>query len=118
MGEGVSPSPIIWDLSELLRRTSVASSREIEERIERVIIECGHLGVKPTPETVADIIVDQDIHSTGVEPTEARCSYAEYMETARRVLMLGQTPRRPCSHGGEELSRGERRPLSREVGKP
>ena len=74
----------------------MTSSREIEElieeRIERVIIECGHLGVKPTPEAVADIIVDQDVqhvHSTGV-PTEARCSYAEYMETAKRVL-LGQT---------------------------
>ena len=68
----------------------MASSREIEERIERVIIECGHLGVKPTPETVAEIIVDQDVHTMGVEPTEAHSAYAEYMETATRVL-LGRT---------------------------
>lgn len=69
----------------------MASSRDVEERVERVIIECGHLGVKPTPETVAEIMVDQDVHSTGVEPTEAHTAHDEYMETASRVL-LGQKP--------------------------
>jgi hypothetical protein len=69
----------------------VAISRDTEERIERVIVECGHLGVKPTPETVAEIMVDQDIHSTGVAPTEARGAYPEYMEAASRAL-LGQEP--------------------------
>jgi hypothetical protein len=69
----------------------VAISRDTEERIEGVIAECGHLGVKPTPEAVAEIMVDQDIHSTGVAPTEARGAYAEYMEAASRAL-LGQKP--------------------------
>jgi hypothetical protein len=69
----------------------VTSSRDIEERVERVITECVHLGVKPTPETVAEIMVDQDVHSTGVEPTEARGAYAEYMEAASRAL-LGRKP--------------------------
>ena len=69
----------------------MAISRANEERIERVIVECGHLGVKPTPETVAEIMVDQDIRSTGVAPTEARGAYAEYMEAASRTL-LGREP--------------------------
>jgi hypothetical protein len=34
-------------------------------------------------------MVDQDIHSTGVAPTEARGAYPEYMEAASRTL-LGQ----------------------------
>lgn len=69
----------------------MASSRDTEERVERVIIECGRLGVTPTPETVAEIMVDQDVHSTGVEPTEPHGASAEYREAARRVL-LGRTP--------------------------
>jgi hypothetical protein len=75
----------------------VTTSRDIEGRVERVIIECGHLGVKPTPETVAEIMVDQDVHSTDVEPTEARGAYAEYMEAARRALLCGRTSVRPSS---------------------
>lgn len=69
----------------------MAISRDTEERIERVIVECGHLGVKPTPEAVAEIMVDQDIHAMGVAPTEARGAYAEYMEAASRAV-LGQEP--------------------------
>jgi hypothetical protein len=65
----------------------VAISRDTEERIERVIVECGRLGVKPTPETLAEIMVDQDTHSMGVAPTEARGAYAEYMEAASRALL-------------------------------
>jgi hypothetical protein len=87
----------------------VASSREIQERIERVIIECGRLGVKRTPETLAEIIVDQDVHSTGVEPTDS--AYAEYMATASRVL-LGVRPvlASPC----RSAARAEGRELTRE----
>lgn len=65
----------------------MTSSRDTQERVERVIIECGQLGVKPTPETVAQIMVDQDVHSTPLAPADAHGVYAEYAEIATRALL-------------------------------
>ena len=63
------------------------TNKDTAERVERMILECGHLGVKPTPEAIAQIMVDQDAHSPGVAPQEAHGAYAEYREAATRVLI-------------------------------
>jgi hypothetical protein len=43
-----------------VRQGDAVTNLDTAERVERVIVERGQLGVKPTPEAVAQIMVDQD----------------------------------------------------------
>jgi hypothetical protein len=64
----------------------VANYRDIEERVERLIVECGRLGVKPTPEAVARIMVEQELLLGGIGPAEAKSACDEYVKAATRAL--------------------------------
>jgi hypothetical protein len=66
----------------------VAKYRDIEERVERLIVECGRLGVKPTPETVARIMVEQELLLGGVGLAKAGSAYHEYVKAATRALAV------------------------------
>jgi hypothetical protein len=68
-----------------LRGLFVATYRDIEGRVERLIAECGRLGVKPTPEAVARIMVEQELLG-GIGPAEAKSAYDEYVKAATRAL--------------------------------
>ena len=66
-------------------------SRDTAERVERLILECGQLGVKPTPEAIAEMLVEQDADSTGAAPQDPRGAYGEYREAVTRIL-IGRKP--------------------------
>lgn len=64
--------------------------REIEARLERVISACREEGVEPTPESVAQIMVEEDENQANgsgrqFERTDA---YGEYHKAATWVLVL------------------------------
>ena len=63
------------------------ASKDTAERVERMILECGQLGVMPTPEAIAEIMVDQDGYLPGLASQEAHRAYGEYREVATGVLI-------------------------------
>jgi hypothetical protein len=68
---------------------------EIEERAERLIEECRELDVEPTPQAVAEIMIDQDEPTDGEGSSrQAARTYVEYEKAAASALISkeGQTP--------------------------
>ena len=63
------------------------TSRDTADRIERMILECGQLGIKPTPEAIAEIMVEQDAQSTGGASQDPNAAYGEYREAVARILI-------------------------------
>jgi hypothetical protein len=66
-------------------------NREIEERVERVIRACRDQGIEPTSETVAQIMIDQDMDSETEGERSRRAvaaAYAEYKKAATWLLMI------------------------------
>jgi len=76
-------------------------SSEIEGRVERVISEFRQMGIEPAPETVAEIMVDQDVSSNGqgISRPDAVGAFAEYSKAAARSLR-GDPPNAPFFAGG------------------
>ncbi|HEY7003402.1 MAG TPA: hypothetical protein VH281_03905 [Gaiellaceae bacterium] len=75
---------------------------ETEERVERVISECRRLDVEPSPEAVAQIMVDQDMYlMTDDIPPEETVAFTLYRKAAALSLLRsyspgsGSAPRRP-----------------------
>ena len=67
------------------------NNREIEERVERVILACRDQGVEPTPETLAQIMIDQDMHTETEGGTSRRAvaaAHAEYKKAATWLLII------------------------------
>jgi hypothetical protein len=68
---------------------------EIEGRAERLIEECRELDIEPTPQTVAEIMIDQDEPTDGEGSSrEAARTYVEYKKAAASALISeeGETP--------------------------
>ena len=66
-------------------------NREIEERVDRVIRACRDQGIEPTPETVAQIMIDQDMHGETEGGTSRRAvaaACAEYKKAATWLLII------------------------------
>ena len=66
-------------------------NREIDERGARVIRACRDQGIEPTSETVAQIMIDQDVDSETEGETSRRpvaAAYAEYKRGANWLLMI------------------------------
>ena len=60
---------------------------EIEGRAERLIEECRELDIEPTPQTIAEIMVDQGEVLTGEEPSpEAAEAYVAFRKAAATAL--------------------------------
>jgi hypothetical protein len=66
---------------------------ETEERIERVIGECRQLDVEPSPETVAEIMVDQDMYLLTEDiPPEETVAFTLYRKAAAQSLSGSYSP--------------------------
>jgi hypothetical protein len=83
-------------------------NREIEERVERVIRACRDQGIEPTSETVAQIMIDQDMDSETEGEMSRRAvaaAHAEYKKAATWLLMIEDAEReqtdRPAEHRGK-----------------
>ena len=66
-------------------------NREIDERGARVIRACRDHGIEPTSETVAQIMIDQDMDDETEGETSPRAvaaAYAEYKKAATWLLMI------------------------------
>jgi hypothetical protein len=62
-------------------------SSEIEERADRLIDECRELDIEPTPQTIAEIMVDQGDVRIGEEPSpEAAEAYVAFRKAAATAL--------------------------------
>jgi hypothetical protein len=85
-------------------------NREIEERVERVIRACRDQGIKPTAETVAQIMIDRDVDSETEGETSRRAvaaAYAEYKKAANWLLIIGDAESEQTDRPAEET--GKRR---------